>query len=152
MQGARYNVLQFELVFEHTVHPENAVIDKGNQKKRFNLRRIPSEFMKSNSAINAINSLIRKIELCRETQKDINDIYEHFCDIVISEMTESIPNYDWSTKSKKKLRIHKPYWNDELTELWNIMRSHEKQFLKCNVKDRPKSVNYGKTVSMHRMP
>lgn len=45
--------------------------------------------------------------------------------LYISEMTESIPDNDWSTKSKKKLRIHKPYRNDELTALWKIMRSHE---------------------------
>lgn len=132
-----HSVLKFKLVFEYTVHAD-ADENKSNPKKRFNLRRIPSDFMNSNSAIHAINLLIRKIELCRETQREINEIYENFCEMVISEMTESIPNYDWSRKSKKKLRIHKPYWNNELTELWKTMRNHEKKFLKCNVKDRHK--------------
>jgi hypothetical protein len=63
--------------------------------------------MNSNTAVEAINRLINIIELCRETQSEIDNTYDLFCESVIREMTETIPKYDWSTKTRKKLRFHK---------------------------------------------
>ena len=47
------------------------------KKKRFNLRRIPP-------------NLTFEIETCREVQKEVNDIYDEFCELIISEMTEQM--------------------------------------------------------------
>lgn len=49
-----------------------------NTKKRFNLRRIPPNFMNSENVRNAICDLITKIETCREVQKQVNDITMNF--------------------------------------------------------------------------
>lgn len=85
---------------------------------------------------NAILDLISKIEMCREIQDQIDKVYDDFCDTIIGEMAETIPKYDLSNKGRKKLRFHKPYWNDELTDLWKNMRNKEKQYLKCESKDK----------------
>lgn len=45
-------------------------------------------------------------------------------------MEYNIPKFGWSKRPRKKIRTHKPYWNNELTELWRVMREKEKQFLK----------------------
>ena len=38
-------------------------------------------------------------------------------------------NYHCSDGSKKRFRHQKPYWNDELYNLWNKMRETEKVYL-----------------------
>jgi hypothetical protein len=88
--------------------------------------------MSSPTALTALNTLIERIERCRETQNQVDVLYSEFRDIITREMSEKIPTYDWSKRSRKRLRLHKPYWNDELTELWKRMREMEKQFLKCD--------------------
>ena len=35
------------------------------------------------------------------------------------------------TRTRKKLKISKPFWNDELTCLWKDMRRHQKTFTNC---------------------
>lgn len=85
---------------------------------------------------NAILDLISKIEMCREIQDQIDKVYDDFCDTIIGEMAETIPKCDWSNKGRKKLSFHKPYWNDELTDLWKNMRNKEKPYLKCESKDK----------------
>lgn len=59
------------------------------------------------------------------TQEQIDSIYDEFCKTIINEMEELIPQYDWSVKTKKRMRVQKPYWNDELTNLWKTMSKHE---------------------------
>lgn len=88
---------------------------------------------------NAILDIISKIEMCRETQDQIDKVYDDFCDMIIREMAETIPKYDWSNKGRTKLRFHKPYWNDELTDLWKNMRNKEKLYLKCKSQVKPPS-------------
>lgn len=49
------------------------------------------------------------------TQEQIDSSYDEFCKTIINEMEERIPQNDWSAKTKKRMRVHKPYLNDELT-------------------------------------
>lgn len=51
-------------------------------------------------------------------------------------MFREIPTYDWSARSRKRLRPHKPYWNEKLAELWRNMREMKEKFLKCDPKER----------------
>lgn len=73
---------------------------------------------------------IRIIETCRESQENIDRTYTHLCNVITKEMEYNIPKFGWSKRPRKKIRTHKPYWNNELTELWRVMREKEKQFLK----------------------
>lgn len=43
------------------------------------------------------------------TQELIDSVYDEFCKTIINEMEEPIPQYDWSAKTKKRMRVHKPY-------------------------------------------
>lgn len=63
-------------------------------------------------------SIIQVIEQCRETQENIDKIYENLCTEIISEMDDRIPKYCFDN-SKNRHKNKKPYWNDCLTELWN---------------------------------
>ena len=39
---------------------------------------------------------------------------------------------------RKRNKRFKPYWDDELSELWQCMRVAEKRFIKCNGSNRVK--------------
>ena len=98
--------------------------------KKFKLRCIPPSFMTSVNVRTSLLNLIRIIETCRESQENIDRTYSELCTIITSEMECNIPKFDWSKRSRKKFRTHKPYWNNELTELWRKMREKEKLYLK----------------------
>ena len=46
-------------------------------------------------------------------------------------MNREIPYKDVSDKCKKKYKTSKPYWNQELKDLWVNMHNMEKIFRKC---------------------
>lgn len=109
------------------VPPQNS-----HSRQRYNLRRIPRDFMKSDLAITAITGLIDNIEHSRTTQNQSDKLHDDLCNTIINEMENVIPKIDCSEKTRKKFKYHKPYWNEELTSLWKTMRENEKQFLKSN--------------------
>lgn len=133
-----HNVLTFDLKVYSQLQTVNQYDNQS--KKRFNFRQIPADFLSSHATITANNSTIARIERFRETQNQIDDLYKEFRDAMFREMSEKIPTYDWSARTRKRLRPHKPYWNEELTELWRHMREMEKKFLKCDPKRRLKRI------------
>ncbi|CAC5399191.1 unnamed protein product [Mytilus coruscus] len=44
-------------------------------------------------------------------------------------MNNKIPRFSTSTNTRKRLKMNKPFWNDELRILWNDMHTKENQFL-----------------------
>ena len=99
---------------------------------KYKLNKIPVNFMDRELARLALLQVIDKIENTRETQQSIDNIYENLCDTILNEMNHSIPKYNVSNRTKKRNKNAKPYWNDALTEKWNMMRISENNFLKCN--------------------
>ena len=57
--------------------------------KIYKLKRIPENFMNSELARTAFLDIIRNIELCRETQNNMDELYESFCTNLIKEMNET---------------------------------------------------------------
>ena len=47
-------------------------------------------------------------------------------------MDNCIPRCDTSKKKRKRFKTHKPYWNDQLKDLWNAMYAKEKRFVFFN--------------------
>ena len=76
--------------------------------------------MTSTAVRNHLLNVIRIIETCRESQETIDKTYNELCRVIKKEMEHNIPIFDWSKSSRKKLLVHKPYWNNELTNLWRI--------------------------------
>ena len=114
------------------LHPDNNVHLKCEPK--YKLNRIPDDFMQSDLSRNAILEIIRTIEGMRESQNNVDAIYERLTDTIINEMNDKIPKYDTSKRTQKRHRTYKPYWNDSLSDLWNTMRLKEREFLKCDSK------------------
>jgi len=75
--------------------------------------------MESEIARTTIRNLITHIETCRETQCEIDDIYERLCEIIKPEMNDAVPVFTPKRKTRRtcKHKYAKPYWNDKLQSL-----------------------------------
>ena len=78
----------------------------------------------------AIQSVIRRIESARDTQNEVDDIYSTLCSLIIAEMDANIPTFDTSKRTRKRFKNTKPFWNDDLTNVWHSMRDKERAFLR----------------------
>ena len=80
----------------------------------------------------ALQTMISRTESARETQGEVDSIYENLYNAITTEMENSIPVFDTSKVSRKCFKSIKPFWNNELKNLWNIMHAKEKQSLQFN--------------------
>ena len=74
-------------------------------KDRFNLRKIPSDFMTGDLSRRAIANLITIIETTRENQTSVDSIYCDLCSIITTEMRAKLPVIG-STKNTQKRFKH----------------------------------------------
>ena len=125
-------IAEFRTSHIHTDNYYEADNDEACDRKRYKLKAIPRDFLSSNISRLALQAIISKIETARETQSEIDTIYASLCDAIITEMDNCIPRCDTSKKTRKRFKTHKPYWNNELTDLWNAMHAKEKRFLNFN--------------------
>ena len=102
------------------------------EKKRYKLKSTPRDFLSSDLSKLALQTIILKTESARETQTEIDTIYNDLCNVITTEMDKCIPRFETGKKTKRRFKSHKPYWNEDLSELWNAMHSKEKQFLNFN--------------------
>lgn len=99
--------------------------------KRYKLNKIPQFFGEGGIFSMAIANLISRIEQSRETQNDIDSIYDQLCTVILDEMNSKIPCFDSSKKTRKRFKHTKPYWSEELSLLWQSLRRKEHGFVKC---------------------
>ena len=78
-----------------------------------------------------MNELIELFLMCQNRQDDVDNVYEQFCNRVKDEMNKNLKYTDSSNKTRKIYKNHKPYWNDELHNMWKNMSQAEKWFLNC---------------------
>ena len=69
-----------------------------------------------------INDTIEKLETHESDQQSVDTVYHDFCETLKSEMNRllnpEIVLLSSVTQTKKK-RLKKPWWNEELSDLWN---------------------------------
>ena len=82
--------------------------------------------------------LLNKFENDQLAQESIDTMYTELCKSIYSEMDKFLKcNSTERTKTRKQLRLSKPYWNEELTNKWMTIKNFEKIYLKCiNVNQR----------------
>jgi hypothetical protein len=95
------------------------------------LKSIPHDFMNTSLFEEALSLIIQKISMTNDIQNQLDHIYSEFCSVIMREMDQYLCYKDASTRTRKKFRNFKPYWNDQLTLLWKNMKEAEKAFLKC---------------------
>ena len=78
----------------------------------------------------AILELLTDLELIKQTEVDIDTLYDKVCKTILCENDAYLSCFSLTGKSKKQFKYHKPYWNHNLTMKWKEMRNFEKSFQK----------------------
>lgn len=83
-------------------------------------RRIPRKFrstyMNTDRFHRILTTILDKVETVDDSQNQIDALYSEICDVISAEMTLHCK------KKKRKNTAVKPYWNQQLSDLWKDMR------------------------------
>ncbi len=100
--------------------------------QRFNVNSIPEDFLSSQESRDKLISLIDNIEHVRELQNEIDEVYLRFCTLYHNEMNSFLQSKNVHPLAYKRFkRSTKPFWNETLSYLWDILCEKEKAFLLC---------------------
>ena len=97
---------------------------------RFNSK--PDAFMNTNVWKAAMANIIDKIETEQYNQLEIDRRYNDMCSIICKEMDKYLQIKCCSKTQRRNFKISKPYWNNELTQLWKVRVEKENLFLKMH--------------------
>ncbi len=102
-------------------------------QKRYRKCNIPDTFMTSTKRVAECPQLIDDIISARQTQEEIDQIYEQFVIMYHKEMSLFMKGVKNTSKSRKFLRYTKcPYWDEELSEASGKFHKAERAFLPPN--------------------
>ena len=97
----------------------------------FRINEIPSDFLSSDESRQQLLNIISDIEEARNTQQEINKIYNDIVEVYIAEMKGHFRRPLNSPCSRKKMRFtRKEWWDEELTSLFREMQHVEHTYIK----------------------
>ena len=100
---------------------------------RYNVKNIPIDFMHNQESI---VPLIQQITQCRETQDEVDLVYNNICELILNEMNDKLPKLSQSPPKHKHRRYKpkKPFWNEELAAQFADVVEKEKNLKKCTLR------------------
>ncbi|MEW8548010.1 MAG: endonuclease/exonuclease/phosphatase family protein, partial [Candidatus Thiodiazotropha sp.] len=129
-----HSLVQVVLEFQSVDVKDRDVHNVGTQRlPKFNFNDIPVSFLNDEESFDKLNQTILKIQNTISTYSNINSAYNDFTALLHSEMESKLKKHSFKqhfTSKKHKSRA-KPYWSQELEEIWGIVCSAEKQWLSC---------------------
>ena len=149
-----HSLLKWTIDLQHlnlgvTDESDNTIFRSDNCEDRlkFELNKIPVSFLSNEFILLQVNDVIAKLESSMRSQQDIGSVYSDWCNLLKDNMLQNIPHkvikhkYTIGTL-RKRHRPGKPWWSDNLSELWGAVCKSEKLWLSCkphNEKSRLKS-------------
>ena len=117
--------------FDNTL---NTGINEGHEYfNRYRINDSPPSLLDDSMML----ELIRDVENTRNSQRDIDYLYDKFSMFYHEELKRRFGFYNVHKVSKKtSKRCRKPFWNEELKNLWKDLCQKERLFLKSVGRDR----------------
>ena len=113
-----------------------------NTRKFYDWSKAPVDLLRDDRSKEMLAEIISNIELTRETQDNLDDIYAQVCYVILEEM-DKIPQKGPSQRtSSKRLKKRHPFWNKDLDEKWKNVMNAEKCFKKCKHRRTKKDLRY----------
>lgn len=81
---------------------------------RYKMQHIPVDFMSTDATKANIEAIIREIEHARDTQENINKIYDDVCELIIGEMENHLDKTHPPGQLRKRYKPRKAFWNTDL--------------------------------------
>ena len=111
-----------------------------NRSTKYDVRNIQDNFLQEEEIVSNLHNTVFNLEASFRTQQDIDNSYNTLCTYIKKEMSEKLEKCNIkisNASSNKRRKIGKPWWNTNLTLLWNEVCLAEKMFLNCyNVCER----------------
>ncbi|MES9883911.1 MAG: reverse transcriptase family protein, partial [Sedimenticola sp.] len=124
-----HSLIECTLLLSHTLIESQSNRDD-NTTARFHVDTLPHSFLNDEAALVEIHSTIQAIENAIQIEQDANLAYYKFTLLLKNEMATKLRKKRLhSGKCNKSMR--KPYWNEELQELWDRVCRDEKVWLSC---------------------
>ena len=101
---------------------------QGRTLRRYIFDNIPNGFRQSNSWHQSISNLIVDLEYQIDNQANINQSYSKLCEILFNEMDKYLKYKTCGKPIKTRLKNSKPFWCEELDDLWKNLREKGKMF------------------------
>ena len=103
---------------------------QGSTHRRYEVRILPGAIFQSEQCRMCLISVITVLESNIVKQGDIGTAYQQFLDTLHEEMDSELTFKEYTPGMRSHRKHSKPYWNDELKELWVKARDAEKKYLK----------------------
>ena len=111
---------------------------------KYDTSRVPETFLRDDETLAKVQGAIERIELQLKERQDVDGAYAIFTDLLKEEMENKLrkckPHIDSNNKSR-----YKPYWTDDLQELWKNVCKKEKIWLSIrgdNVQKKCRRLEY----------
>ena len=107
--------------------------DSSTSYTRYDLTQVPSDFMSAPEIKSLVASLVTQLN-----SHNLDHVYSQLCDKIVFEMEKNVPHKEirinLTVKNKKSRK--KPWWNNDLTMVWNTVRHAEQRWLKASPSDK----------------
>ncbi|CAG2184688.1 unnamed protein product [Mytilus edulis] len=115
----------------HSAH--NSVKQQNNTYVSYDVKNIPNDWMTNNDILDKINMCIDNIQCSKGRQFEVDKLYNNFVEILHSEMNDKLETKVkvLNSTNNRKRRIKKPWWNDKLTNKWNIVCTAKRDYVTC---------------------
>ncbi|VDI26275.1 Hypothetical predicted protein [Mytilus galloprovincialis] len=112
---------------------QNSLKQQNNTYVSYDVKNIPSDWMTNNDILDKINMCIDNIQCSKGRQFEVDKLYNNFVEILHSEMNDKLETKVkvLNSTNNRKRRIKKPWWNDKLTNKWNIVCTAERDYVTC---------------------
>ncbi len=108
-----------------------------SQPKRFKIHCVPDNFMYTGATVDSCLKIIEELLLNQIDQERLDSLYDQYVETYFDEMSSFFKEVSNTPVSRKSLRFTpKPYWNEDLSELWKRFHRSEKIFVTTR-KDDP---------------
>jgi hypothetical protein len=106
---------------------------------KFDTRSIPNEWMKDVEIATKLNQCIQNLELSVINQLELDNKYNDLVTIIHDEMKSKLTQRKVVHKNglnNKRRKMKKPWWNDNLTVLWNEVCKAERKWNRSHKQEK----------------
>jgi len=109
-----------------------------NTTKRYKVKELTNSFMNNENIKSLIDATVERIQKAINDENDVNKAGKELMNLLYTEMQNQLHEIKPNT-SKKNMKLNqKPWWNDELQDLWDEQCTNERAFLKATSKSHHK--------------
>ena len=102
---------------------------------RYDVHNIPESFLADHNIVSSLHNTVFSLESSLRTQNEIDKSYQDLCEQIKTEMSERLHKRTVkinNSSSNKRRKIGKPWWDENLSILWNKVCQAEKLYVKCH--------------------